>query len=97
MQKAMAKISPAEYEEFDRELVDEITMLRKELEELQKAKIENDWIQNAIMKKLSNLVGTFKESEGHTKNKMILSFCDKVVLKQGQLIPDWKSFIDNEK
>ncbi len=93
MQKIEGKRLPAEYEEIDRELVDEIKMLKEKLIELKEEKIENDWIQEAIMQKIINLVETFKNAPGAIKNKMVLSFCKKIVLRHGQLIPEFKSFL----
>jgi len=96
MQKIDGKKNPAEYEEIDRELVEEIKILKEKLQELKEEKVENDWIQEAVMKKISNLNKTFKEAPGSIKNQMVLSFCKKIVLRHGELLPEFKSFLHHK-
>lgn len=89
-------ISDADFKEVNQELLDEIAELKVELKNLEEVKIKDDWIQAAIMEKISNLESTFNSSPGYIQNKMILSFCNKVVLNCGELIPDYKNFIKVE-
>jgi len=93
IQKIDGKKNPAEYEEIDRELVDEIKILKEKLQELKEEKVENDWIQEAVMKKISNLNETFREAPGSIKNQMVLSFCKKIILRHGELLPELKTFL----
>ncbi|MDD4974395.1 MAG: recombinase family protein [Bacteriovorax sp.] len=94
--RASRGISDASFKEVDLELVEEITELQEELKSLEEVKDHDDWIQAAILEKISNLEKTFNSSPGYTQNKIVLSFCNKVVLNRGELIPDFKEFIKFE-
>ncbi len=94
--RASRSISDADFKEVDQDLTNEIAELKEELKNQEEVKTQDDWIQSAIIEKISNLEETFNSSPGYTKNKMILSFCNKVVLSRGELVPDFKDFIKTE-
>ena len=95
--KLSGRTDASTYREIDEELADEIAILKEELKNLESKKHEDDWIQEAIMKKILNLDETFKNAPGHTKNKIILSFCNKIILRHGEMNPEYKSHINASK
>lgn len=81
------------WKELNEELTNEIFELHTELKKLQEMMTEDDWLKEAVMEKISNLSQTFEEAPSYAKNKMILSFCNKLVLRFGKLTPDFKDFM----
>lgn len=93
--RANRSISEAEYRESRKEIEEEVADLKIELKEKEEIKVKNDWIQEAIMEKITHLQETFKQAPDHTKNKMVKSFFERIVLRQGKLLSQMKCFMES--